>query len=609
MITMQPTLIDTVPTGESWQYEVKYDGFRALFYLSREKISLTSRNGRSLDLYFPELLLFASEIINSFDDSLPVMLDGEITALENPNKSNFEYVQQRGRMKNSEMINSAADRRPVVFLAFDLLRLGEEDLSSSPLKMRKQKLKEWGKQHKLPVEPSIDDKKAIQLIPPFENKELIWDHVILNDGEGIVAKKKNSEWKKGKTTDWMKIKNYKTADVFIKSYNPANHYIDVAVIDDHGNSLTVAQLYHGLSADERNAILTIMKQNGTLTGSGTYMIHPSICLTVKYLSYTNGVLREPSFLSFQLKKSYEECTIQQLILSTKSLHPSVKFTNLDKPIFPKKSLNKSDYLTYLMQISDVFLPFLKDRALTVIRYPHGPAGESFYQKNKPEYTPDFIHTAPSNSHDYILCQDYSSLLWLGNQLALEFHVPFQTIDTNNPVEIVFDLDPPSANDFELAIECAIELNRFLLSLGIHSFPKLSGNKGLQLYIPISKDSFSYEETRKFTAFTADYCIASFPHLFTTERLIKNRQNLLYLDYLQHAYGKTIIAPYSPRGNEDGTVALPLYWDEVNSKLSPKDFTMEKTIIRLKNKGCPFGQMRQQPQDQPIAVVLEHLNRS
>lgn len=609
MITMQPSLIDAVPAGESWLYEVKYDGFRALLYLSREKISLTSRNGRSLEIYFPELLYFAAEVIPPIDSTFPVLLDGEIAALENRYKSNFEYVQQRGRMKNSETIKSASEKQPVVFLAFDLLRLGEKDLSTTPLDKRKQLLANWGKQLGLPLEPSIHENKAIQVVPAFEEEELVWEHIVLNDGEGIVAKKRNSKWKKGKTAEWLKIKNYKTADVFIQNYNTANHYLDVAVLDENGNSLTVGQLYHGLSEDERNAILTIMKQNGTLTAKGTYTILPSICLTVKYLSYTNGALREPSFHSFQLHKSYEECTLKQLILSAKSLHPSVTFTNLDKPIFPKKSLNKLDYLTYLIQISDVFLPFLKDRALTVIRYPHGAAGESFYQKNKPEYTPAFIKTASHESHDYILCQDYSSLLWLGNQLALEFHVPFQTIDTKNPVEIVFDLDPPTANDFELAVECAIELNRFLLSLGIKSFPKLSGNKGIQLYIPISKNTFTYEDTRKFTAFTADYCVASFPHLFTTERLIKNRQNKLYLDYLQHAYGKTIIAPYSPRGNEDGTVALPLYWHEVNAKLNPKDFTIEKTLSRLKKEGCPFRELRQQPQDQPITVVLEHLKRT
>jgi bifunctional non-homologous end joining protein LigD len=406
----------------------------------------------------------------------------------------------------------------------------------------------WGKERNLSLEPAHQSSHAIQLVPLSDQEQKLWDQIILHDGEGLVAKRKDSVWKKGKTKEWLKIKNYKMADVFIKSYNSENQYLDVAVIDENGNTRTVAQIYHGLSADERNAIATIMKQNGSLTEKGIYTIQPSICLTVKYLSYTSGALREPSFHSFQLNKGFEECTLNQLILSSKSLHPSVAFTNLEKPIFPKKSLDKSDYLAYLMQVSNAFLPFLEDRALTVIRYPHGVTGESFFQKNKPGYTPGFIQTVSLDSHDYILCQNDSSLLWLGNQLALEFHVPFQTIDTTCPVEIVFDLDPPTSDDFKLAIECAIELNRFLLSLGITSFPKLSGNKGIQLYIPISKDTFSYEDTRKFTAFVADYCVASFPHLFTTERLIKNRKNKLYLDYLQHAKGKTIIAPYSPRGN-------------------------------------------------------------
>ena len=208
-----------------------------------------------------------------------------------------------------------------------------------------------------------------------------------------------------------------------------------------------------------------------------------------------------------------------------------------KSSFLKAIKQKADYIGYLNEIGDFLLPFLDNRALTVIRYPHGSGGESFFQKNKPDYAPEFITSIRDDEHEHIICSDYSVLLWLANQLALEFHIPFQTVDTAHPTEIVFDLDPPSKSEFPLAVRAAKELHRLFDQLGLLSFPKLSGNKGIQIYIPISKNAFTYEETRLFTSFAASYCVSLFPDLFTTERLIKNRGGKLYIDYVQHAPGK------------------------------------------------------------------------
>ena len=141
---------------------------------------------------------------------------------------------------------------------------------------------------------------------------------------------------------------------------------------------------------------------------------------------------------------------------------------------------------YLQRISPYMLPFLKDRLLTVIRFPHGVPGESFYQKNSPDYVPDFVATKKMDDINYIMCNDIETLLWLGNQLALEFHIPFQTVHTNNPTEIVFDLDPPSVKEFSLAVEAAQQMKVIFDQFRLHSFVKTSGGKGIQLYIPIRR---------------------------------------------------------------------------------------------------------------------------
>jgi len=286
---------------------------------------------------------------------------------------------------------------------------------------------------------------------------------------------------------------------------------------------------------------------------------------------------------------------------------TIQLTNITKILWEKKGVRKIDYLNYLMAVSPYMLPFVRDRLLTTIRFPNGIQKEKFYQKNCPDYAPEFVQTKREDDIDFIMCQDEVTLLWLGNQSAIEYHVPFSTIHSVKPAEIVLDLDPPSRRDFKLAVEAALLLKEALDRLHLISFVKTSGNKGLQIYIPLPDDVFSYDETRVFTSFMARYLVEKEPAWFTTERLKSKRGKRLYVDYVQHAEGKTIIAPYSLRGNEEALAATPLEWKEVNRSLSPEEFPIEAIEQRLKEKGCPFrGGYFEAKQNQPFKVVLEHL---
>lgn len=286
---------------------------------------------------------------------------------------------------------------------------------------------------------------------------------------------------------------------------------------------------------------------------------------------------------------------------------TIQLTNITKLLWEKKGIRKIDYLNYLTIVSPFMIPYLKDRLLTTIRFPDGIHKEKFYQKNCPDYAPDFIKTKYEDETDFILCQNQATLLWLGNQSAIEFHIPFSTVHTEKPTEIVFDLDPPSRKDFLLAVEAALLLKEAFDNLHLQSFVKTSGNKGLQIYLPLPDHVFSYEDTRVFTAFMAQYLIEKEPKWFTTERLKSKRGNRLYVDYVQHAEGKTIIAPYSLRGNEEALVATPLQWGEVNRDLHPEMFPIETIDVRLKEKGCPFKDVFfEAKKNQPFQVVLDHL---
>ncbi|WP_169819186.1 non-homologous end-joining DNA ligase [Anaerobacillus arseniciselenatis] len=281
----------------------------------------------------------------------------------------------------------------------------------------------------------------------------------------------------------------------------------------------------------------------------------------------------------------------------------VAVSNLDKVIWPQKSITKYEYLKFLTTVAPYMVPFLKDRLLTVIRFPDGVEQESFYQKNCPEYAPEYIETKLQGDINYIICSKLSSLIWLGNQAAVEFHIPFQTVNNHNPSEIVLDLDPPSQSEFSLAVEASLILKEIFDKLQLHSFIKTSGNKGLQIYLPLN-EQFSYDETRIFTSFIAHYLETKYPKSFTTERLKKNRHKRLYVDFLQHGEGKTIIAPYSLRGNGEALMATPLHWSEVNERLHPSQFPLEEGIARINNGILPFDNYFEAKKKQPFKKVLE-----
>lgn len=280
----------------------------------------------------------------------------------------------------------------------------------------------------------------------------------------------------------------------------------------------------------------------------------------------------------------------------------VGITHPDKVIWKQPGINKAQFISYLTEVSRFMLPFLENRALTTIRFPHGVPGESFFQKNCPDYAPEFIQTAVIGDNHFIVCNDLSTLTWLGNQLAIEYHVPFQTIDSDLPLEIVFDLDPADRSDFPLAIKAALEIRKILDRLKITGYPKLSGSRGLQIHIPLAGSLLTYPDTRIFTSFIARLLIEKFPDDFTVERLKKDRGDRLYIDYVQHAPGKTIICPYSPRGKEGATVAAPLRWEEVNETLRMDQYTIPFVLQRISEGQCPMQDFFKQENRSLPAIV-------
>ncbi|QGH35000.1 DNA ligase D [Gracilibacillus salitolerans] len=570
---MLPTLVHEAPYGNEWIYQVKYDGFRCGLQWTDEEVKLWSRNGHDLSTSFPEIILWCQQHTSSFQAYLPLFLDGELIISITDYRTNFEQIQSRSRMKTN--IQKYSQKRPATFVAFDLLESKAQNLRQKSFSKRDQLLSSM-----------LDGMTGrIRKAPTFKKLEVILKVVDFHQAEGMVAKQKKATYAEGKRSkSWLKVKNFRTIPGIVTNWNTENNYFTLKYYQNE-TLFILGKCKNGLEQQEKETLATFFKRYGQKVNGTTWKVDPSICMDINCLSAKDQELREPVFHQFRFDIEPTDCNQHTIDQGLAQFPSTVSLSRLEKELFP--AVSKLDYLYYLRWIAPLMLPSLKDRRLTLIRYPDGVHEHSFYQKHLPDYAPSFIQTIPDDDKEMdILCQDLQSLIWFGNHGGLEFHVPFNKINKTDPEEIVFDLDPPSLDQFYVAVRAARLIKEMMEHQGFTPFVKTSGRTGLQIHIPIH--DMTYNETRTLMEATAKVLVESDPEHFTIERLKKNRGNRLYIDYVQHAPGKTIIAPYSTRATDEATVATPLFWNEVNETLDPKKFTIHTVPTRVKEKGCPFN---------------------
>ncbi len=286
----------------------------------------------------------------------------------------------------------------------------------------------------------------------------------------------------------------------------------------------------------------------------------------------------------------------------------VKITNPEKILWPELEISKLDYIKKLIELSPYILPHTTNRYLTTIRYPHGISGKSFYQKKINAHTPVWIDGIQKESDNYINLNKMSTLVWLGNQAALELHTTFSKYNDKYISNLVFDLDPSDTQNFNQVIECALIIYEELNKLNIKSLCKTSGSSGLQIYIPVER-KYTYEDGRKINHFFALFFSKKYPKLFTIERSTKKRGNLLYFDYLQMWKGKSIISVYSPRAVKSAAVSTPIEWNELKKGIQPSDFNLLNIIERLNIKGDLFNIFLTNQIKQNLDFIFEFIKKT
>ncbi len=284
----------------------------------------------------------------------------------------------------------------------------------------------------------------------------------------------------------------------------------------------------------------------------------------------------------------------------------VKITNPEKILWRELGIRKIDYIQKLIELAPYIISHAENRLLTTIRYPDGVNGKSFYQKNLPNHTPAWVDRHSWKETDYINLNHLATLVWLGNQAALELHTSFNlTQKEEYPTSLVFDLDPSKGQIFNDVIEVALLIHDTLISLEIKSFVKTSGATGLQIYIPLG-GRYDYNTARKMNKFFASYFEQKYPKLITIERTVSKRNKKLYFDYLQMWQGKTIITAYSPRATANATVSMPIQWDELKKGIKPEDFTLLNVIDKIKEKGDLFEPLNNRAYNQHLGHLLKVL---
>jgi bifunctional non-homologous end joining protein LigD len=275
----------------------------------------------------------------------------------------------------------------------------------------------------------------------------------------------------------------------------------------------------------------------------------------------------------------------------KSPDDDVKFTNLDRVVFPATGYTKGDVLEYYAAVADMLLPHLRDRPVTLERLPEGVTekGPRFWQKNTPTYYPSFIPRVNFPTAEdgkpvhYAMVNDLRSLLWLANQNVLTFHTWLSRAKTpDKPDFVLFDIDPHQST-FKSAVTVAKRLHEILNEEGVENFVKTSGKSGLHVLVPwpiSKKQGGGYDESRGWAIGIADRVAGELPKIATTERMIAKRGARVYVDAMQNGRGKHAVPPYVMRPTPEGTASMPLAWKELTPKLSPKQFDLKTAMKRI-----------------------------
>jgi bifunctional non-homologous end joining protein LigD len=603
---------------DDWSYEFKWDGVRALARIEGGRLRLHSRKGNDITVTYPELRLLGEEL-----GSTQAWLDGEIVALREGRPS-FPALQQRMHVHNDRQARSLSNSVPVTYLIFDVLHLNGHSCADLPYSERRALLENldlngpnWR------ISPSFEGDGAA-VVETASEQEL----------EGVIAKRRSSRYYPGRrTADWIKITEVLTIEVLIGGWRPGEGRREGTIgslmlgVPTETGLRYVGQVGTGFT-DEALAALhkrlkpLVQKENPFENevprerAKGATWLTPNLVGEVEFRNWTpDGRLRAPSWRGLRSDKdpadlepeaSQEEDAPQSEEEPDDSPQPTnvlvevegrrLRLTNLDKVLYPDAGFTKAQVIDYYSRIAPAMLPHLKDRPVTLRRFPDGVTAQPFYEKNAARNAPEWLKTVridtPGSTKgnetlDFVILNDLPSLVWAAHMAALELHIPQWKVNAKGerqtPDLLVFDLDPGAPATIVECCEVALKLREVLASHGLKALAKTSGSKGMQLYVPIK--TTATERTSEYAKAVAEHLAQENPKLIVARMAKDLRPGKIFIDWSQNNQYKTTIAPYSLRGRPTPTASTPVTWDEVAKCRHPNDltFTAKDVLARVETQ--------------------------
>jgi bifunctional non-homologous end joining protein LigD len=584
---MLATLVDAVPSGEGWFYEVKWDGYRALASVGGGEVSLKSRRGNDLTERFASVARAIERAVRTPD----CVLDGEVCALDEQGRSSFSVMQQGSG--------------PLVYYVFDVLEVDGAPTIDLPLAERRRRL----------AKLVHTRGGVVRLSDAFEDGEALFAAAAAQGLEGVIAKKAASRYQPGKRTrDWVKVKTHREQEFVVAGYTKgkgrrAGRLGSLVLGVMRGAELVyVGNVGTGFTEDEIEKLLARLRPLERPTSpfrevpkmpkvrrDDVVWVEPELVAQVEFGEWTHDQhLRAPVYKGLREDKDPAEVRREEpLPEKIRRGRRTLKLSNLDKPFWPEEGITKGDLIAYYRDVAPVLVPHLRGRPFTMKRYPDGWKGKHFFQKDAPSHMPDWIATAEYRSTSratrekrtlrYPLVDDELALLWMANMGCIDMNAWYSRVDApNRPDWVLFDLDPSPDVGFPEVVRVALLIKEVLDALGLAGFPKTSGADGFHVLVPVAR-RHTYDQTREFAEIVAGTLARLHPGLVTTEWAKAKRRGVL-VDANQNGEGKTIASVYSVRPRAGAPVSTPLRWEEVDEDLDPADYTMEVVLDRIEREG-------------------------
>ncbi|MBB4052092.1 bifunctional non-homologous end joining protein LigD [Devosia subaequoris] len=582
------TLVDSVPAGENWLFEMKYDGYRCLAAVAGDNVRLYTRNGLDWTEQFGALVAPLQKLkIGS------ALIDGEICAFDDKGRTDFSTLKA-----------VLSDGGRLEYFAFDLLEADGKDLTKLPLTERKARLE------KLLSKTAKND--PVQYSSHVEGHgQSVLDALCRDGHEGVIAKRANASYRGARSKDWLKIKCLKRQEFVIGGWSPSSKrkgFASLLLGTWEGDRLLYrGRVGTGFSQDMLAELGQALEKRQRKTSPfaavpkdrarGSKWVTPDLVAEIAYTELTgDDILRHPSFIGLRGDKPAKEVSMEK----SQSLDDDgeavaeklgVRLTSPDRIVYPGQGITKSQIVAYYEDVAEAMLPHITGRPLSLVRCPQGRTKQCFFQKHDTGGFPEQLRSGSvvekdGEKQDYFYVEDLAGLV-AGTQMnVLEWHVWGSHFDDiEKPDRLVFDIDPDEGLDFSAIVSAAFDIRDRLKDLGLVSFPMVSGGKGIHVIVPL-RPKAEWPEAKAFCKGLAQTLADEEPQRYTASLSKAQRKGRVFIDYLRNERGSTAICPFSVRSREGAPVAVPVGWDELPKVSAANGFSLAAAIERSKNEAWP-----------------------